>query len=360
MCASCAAQYIGPTMTRRRASTQPLTVPPAEQMLQLVSGYWVSQLLYVIAELGIADLLARAPQTAAQLATQTKTHGPYLRRILRALAGVGVLRLDKRGRFRLTRLGKTLRTDVADSQRDFVRMIVDDYNWQAWGHLLQGVRSGKVPFDEVHGKPVFPYLQEHPEQERVFAASMAAISRMENAAVASAYDFGKLRSLIDVGGSQGHLLGAILTRHPRLHGVLFDQPQVVAGARGAGYLSTPRVAGRCTIAEGSFFDAVPQGADGYILKYIIHDWDDARSLTILRNIRRAMAADGRVLLIEHVISDDNTPELGKLLDINMLVVPGGAERTRGEFAHLLAKAGLRLRRILPTKSRLSIVEAVAA
>src|SRR5262245_12450755 len=189
---------------------------------------------------------------------------------------------------------------------------------------------------------------------------MAAISRTENAAVARAYDFGRLRRVVDVGGSQGHLLGAILARHPRLQGVLFDQAQVVAGARDAGYLSAPKVASRCTIAEGSFFDRVPEGADGYLLKYIIHDWDDDRSLTILKNVRRAMAGDGRVLLVEHVIADDNKAELGKLLDINMLALTGGLERTREEFRDLLARADLKLRRVLPTTSRVSIVEAVAA
>src|SRR5262245_8568941 len=348
---------------RRRVAKRPPAppvAPPAEQMLQLATGYWVSQLLLVIGELGVPDLLARGPQTSEQLAQKTGTNAPYLRRVLRALAGLGVLRVDKQGRFTLTRLGTTLRSDVPDSQRDFVRMIVDEYNWRSWGHRLEAVRSGRTPFEEVHGKPFFPYLQERPEKERTFAASMAAISRTENAAVARAYDFGKLRRLVDVGGSQGHLLGAILARHPRLQGILFDQPPVVAGAQAAGHLSAAKVAPRCTIAEGSFFDGVPEGADGYLLKYIIHDWDDDRSLSILRNIRRAMASDGRVLLVEHVVVDDNKPELGKLLDVNMLALTGGLERTREELRALLARADLKLRQVLPTASPLRIVDAVAA
>jgi O-methyltransferase domain/Dimerisation domain len=331
-----------------------------ESMLGLISGYWVSQCLFVVAKLGVADALARGPRAPDAIAQQVGAHAPFLRRVLRALASVGVFAEDAKGRFRLTPLAETLRSDRPGSLRDFTRMMVDDYNWQAWGALEHGVTTGALAFDHVHGQPVFAYLARHPEQERVFAASMASISGTENAAVARAYPFGKLRQLVDVGGAHGHLLAAILRRHKKLRGVLYDQPQVVAGAAQSGFLAGADLAGRHEVRGGSFFDAVPAGADGYVMKYILHDWDDAKCLRILGYCRDAMAENGRVLVVDHVIPKGNGANWGKLLDINMMVLPGGQERTREEFRDLFARAGLRLARVVPTACPLSILEAVRA
>jgi hypothetical protein len=208
--------------------------------------------------------------------------------------------------------------------------------------------------------PIFAYLQRHPDKERVFAASMASISGTENAAVARAYPFGETERLVDVGGAHGHLLATILGRHRKLRGVLYDQPQVVAAAAKSGFLKAPAVRKRCEAIGGSFFDDVPQGADGYVMKYILHDWDDDKSVAILGNCRAAMAPDGRVLVVEHVIPPGNAANWGKLLDINMMVLTGGQERTREQFRDLFARAGLRLKRVVPTACPLSILEAVRA
>jgi O-methyltransferase/methyltransferase family protein len=327
-------------------------------MLGLISGYWASQLVMVAARLGIADVLAKGPRTVDAIAKHVGAHPPFLGRVLRALASLGVFAETPDGRFRLTPAAATLRTGVPGSLKDFADMMVDDYNWQAWSALHHGVTTGERPFDHVLGKPAFEYLKEHPDKERVFAASMASISARDCPAVARAYDFGTLTRLVDVGGSHGHLLATVLRRFRRLRGVLYDQPQVVATAAASGHLNG--LEERCEIVGGDFFTSVPEGADGYMMKYIIHDWDDARSIRILRNCRDAMAPDGRVLVIEHEIACRNRPDWAKLLDINMLVIPGGMERTRDEFRALFDAAGLKLRRVVRTKAPVSVFEAVRA
>lgn len=233
----------------------------------------------------------------------------------------------------------------------------DDYNWDAWQALGHSIRSGETAFDHAFGQPVFEYLRAHSAKDKDFSQAMASISASENAAVARAFDFGRFRRLVDVGGAHGHLLAAILRRHRKLRGVLYDQPQVVAGAAESGFVTAPGIASRCEIVSGSFFDSLPPGADAYLLKFIIHDWDDEKALRILRNCRAAMDPKGSVLLIEHVIAPGNAPDWGKLLDLNMLVIPGGQERTREEFRALFARAGLRLARVHRTQGPLSLLEA---
>lgn len=328
-------------------------------MLGYITGYWISQLVFVAAHLGIADQLARGPRTAAALAKKVGADPAALYRVLRALASAGVFAETPAGAFRLTPLGATLRSDVPGSLHAFARMMIDGYNWEAWQELLDGVRTGLMPFTQVHGQAIFEYLRDHPEDDRIFSASMASISGPENAAIARAFDFRRFRTLVDVGGAHGHLLATILGRHRRLRGVLYDQPQVVAGAAASGFIKAKAVAGRIEVEGGNFFNAVPQGADAYILKYIIHDWTDDQCARILGHCRRAMAPGGRVLVVEHVIRPGNAPDWGKLLDINMLVLTGGRERTKQEFAALFARAGLRLRRVHATGAAVSILEAAA-
>jgi len=331
---------------------------PQDAMMGLITGYWLSQLVFVAAKLGIPDRLAKGPLTAEALAGQLGVDGPYLYRVLRALASLGVFTEDKKGRFKLTAVGQTLRSDSKGSLRDFALMMIDDYNRAAWGGLEYSVKSGRVAFDEVHGMPAFGYLQAHPEKDRAFSASMASISGSQNEVIAAAYPFDALSSLVDVGGAHGHLLGTILKRHKKLQGILFDQPQVVAHAPQSGFI-TDGLAKRCRIEGGDFFTAVPEGADGYLMKFIIHDWDDEKAIRILENCRKAMAKGGRVLLAEIVLPKDNKPNFGKLLDINMMMIPGGQERTKEEFAQLFSRAGLKLKRIIPT-GPVSILEAVKA
>ena len=333
--------------------------PPAhEVMLGHITAYWISQLVSVAAKLGVADALARGPATPEAIAKRVGARAPLLRRVLRALASFGVFAETTGGRFRLTPAAEMLRSDRPGSLRNFALMAIEGYNWAAWGALLHGVTTGERPFDHVHGMPVFAWLQRHPDEDRMFSASMASISGPENAAIAAAYPFGELGTLVDVGGAHGHLLESILRRHRRLRGVLFDQPQVVAQAPASGFVTSRAVRDRCEVVGGDFFAWVPERADGYVMKYIIHDWDDEAALRVLRNCRDAMAPGGRVLVVDHVIPRGNTPSWAKLLDINMLVGPGGLERTREEFRDLFARAGLRLRRVVPTTCPLSVLEGV--
>jgi SAM-dependent methyltransferase len=330
--------------------------PPQEQMLGLLTGFWVSQMLFAVVKLGVPDALGAKASTAETLAARVGANAAYLRRVLRALASVGVLAEDARGRFKLTALGKTLRTGPG-SMRDFALMIVAPYNTRSWERLGDALVRGETAFDLAFGVPIFEYLRAHPEDDRQFSASMASISATENDAVARAYPFGKHRRLVDVGGAHGHLLAAILRRSKKLRGVLYDQPQVVAAAHASGFVSAPGVRERCEVAGGSFFDGVPAGADAYLMKYIVHDWDDAKCERILRHCRDAMAPGGRVLVVDRVIAPGNDPDWSKWLDINMLVGPGGQERTLAEFAALFARAGLRLVKAHPTRSPLTVLEA---
>jgi hypothetical protein len=335
--------------------------PSAQKtMLGLISGFWVSQLVFVAASLGIADLVAKGPKTVEELARKTGTKASHLRRVLRALASLGIFAETTNGKFKTTPLAAMLRSGVPGSLRDFARMCVDDYNWQAWSALEHGVRTGDLPFDHVHGKPVFPFLKEHPEKDEIFSASMASISGVENPAIAKAYDFARFATLVDVGGAHGHLLATILRRNRKLRGVLYDQPQVVAAAAKSGFLSEHSLARRCETEGGDFFQSVPEGAGGYLLKYILHDWTDDQALQILRNCRTAMAPSGRVLVVERVITPGNGADWGKLLDINMMVVPGGRERTKDEFRDLFRRAGLKLTRVIPTATPMSILEGARA
>jgi hypothetical protein len=264
---------------------------------------------------------------------------------------------DARGRFRLTPLGQTLRSGCPGSLRDFALMIVERYNYRSWERLTDALVQGGSAFELEFGQPIFEYLRDHPDDDRQFSASMASISATENDAVARAYAFRRHARLVDVGGAHGHLLATILRHDKKLRGVLYDQPQVVAGAEASGFVSAPGVRERCEVVGGSFFDGVPAGADAYLMKYILHDWDDAKCARSLGHCRDAMAPGGRVLVADRVIAPGNGPDWSKWLDINMLVGPGGQERTRDEFAALFESAGLKLVKVHATRSLLSVLEA---
>lgn len=330
--------------------------PPQQTMIPLLTGHWIAQMLFTVTRLGVPDVLGKQALGAEAIAERVGASAEHLRRVLRALASVGVFVEDARGRFKSTPLGQTLRRGVPGSLRDFALMIVADYNYQSWNSLYEAVRTGRTAFDLAFSMPIFEYLRAHPDDDRQFSAAMASISANENDAIARAYPFGKLGKLVDVGGAHGHLLAALLRKHKKLRGVLYDQPQVVAGAEAAGFVSAPGVRERCEVVAGSFFESVPAGADAYLLKYIIHDWDDAKSVRILSHCRDALADGGRVLVADRVIQPGNAPDWSKWLDINMMVGPGGQERSESEFRALFAKAGLELVKVHATKSPLSIVE----
>jgi hypothetical protein len=326
-------------------------------MLEMIKGFWVSRALYAAAKLGIPDLLRDEPKNSDDLAQATGTHAPSLYRLLRALDSVGVFAEDDKGRFALTPLGATLLTDVPGSLRYFAIEELGENHYPAWERVLHSVETGAIAFDHVYGVSKWQYMAEHPDEARIFDAAMSSFSSVVAAAVVAAYDFSFCGTVVDMGGGDGTFLSAILKANPSLRGVVADLPHVVEGARRR--LEAEGLADRCEVAGGSFFESAPAG-DTYTLKFIIHDWDDEQSAAILRNCRNAMPANGRVLLVEMVIRPGAATSFGKYVDLNMLVMTGGRERTEAEYRALLDSAGLRLTRIIPTYTEMSILEAVPA
>jgi len=320
----------------------------------MIGGGWICQAIYVAAELGIADLLAEAPQTSEQLARRCGAHPGALYRLLRALAGMGIFAEDDQGRFSLTGLAERLRTDALLSQRSLAIMMGAEF-YQAWGKLLHSVRTGEQGFKEDFGMSFFQYMTEHPERHRIYDAAMMGIHSLETEPMLDGYDFSEFQTVVDIGGGNGLTLAAVLNRHQNIQGILFDLPGVVDGARPV--ISALDLCDRCEMVGGDFFSAVPEGADAYLLRHVIHDWQDNEAVAILGNCRNAMHPQGRILVVESVIPPGNEPSFGKLLDLMMLLV-GGRERTEGEYGQLFSQAGLKLNRVVPTAHEVSIIEGV--
>ena len=331
--------------------------PPTVALRRLVNGYQVTQAIHVAATLGLADLLTDGPRGSDDLAAATGTHAGALYRVLRALASVGVFREEPGRRFGLTPLGECLRADAPEPVGPWAAFVGRPYHWQAWAHLLHGVRTGETAFRHAHGMGVWEYRAAHPEEGAIFDRAMTAISRRQADAVLAAYDFGRFGSVVDVGGGAGAFLAAVLARHPAVRGVLFDQPHVVAGADEV--LRAAGVADRCRVVAGSFFEAVPDGGDAYVLKNIVHNWEDEEATAILRGCRRAIGAGGALLAVDRVLAPPNEGAAAKSMDLQMLVGAGGRERTREEWDDLLAAGGFRFVGVTPTASDVSVVEAVA-
>ena len=329
---------------------------PVLTIRRLVEGYQVSQAIHAAATLGIADLLADTSRTSDDLAAATGTHPPTLYRLLRALAGAEILHERDGQRFELTSLGRLLRSDVPDSIAGWAAFIGRPYFWQAWSGLLHSVRTGENAFQHVHGTDVWTYRASRPEESAVFDRAMTSLSRRATAALMAGFDFSQFRTVVDVGGGKGALLAAVLAAHPGMEGVLFDQPHVVSGA--AAVLERAGVADRCRTVGGSFFESVPPGGDAYMLRSVIHDWDDEPSIRILTMVRQALAQHSKVLLVERVIAPPNEGRDAKFSDLNMLVVPGGRERTRKEFEMLLTASGLQLERLVDVGG-FCVIEAAA-
>jgi hypothetical protein len=328
-------------------------------MFTLIMGRWVSDLIYVAAKLELADHLKHGPLTVEELATAAEVQAPALYRVLRALASVGVFAETKDKRFKLTPLAITLQKAVPGSMHATALMFGEKYLEDAWAQLLHGVKTGEIPFLKAHGVPAFEYLEKHTENLMVFVETMTSVSSMENPAIAAAYNFPGIRTLVDVGGGNGSLLATILEANPKLKGVLFDLPSVIARARQDRHVTAKGIAERRTLESGDFFEAVPKGGDAYLMKRTLHDWDDEQCTKILANCRAAMSEKGRVLVVDAVIAPGNDPDRGKLLDMQMLII-GGRERTKPEFVTVFRNAGLKLTRVVPTKCPLSIVEGVRA
>jgi len=328
-----------------------------EQRLdRMIVGSWVTQAIYVAAEIGIADLLAAGPRTADEMAQETKTHGASLYRVLRALASLNIFREDNKGRFSLTPMGKLLGSDAAGSKRSLARMAGAEF-YRSWGGLLYSVKTGGAAFDEVFGSPFFRYMSMNPDRWRIYDSAMTGIHDSETIPVLDAYDFSSFETIVDVGGGNGLALVAILRRHPGVRGVLFDLPAVAE--RAGEILAGCDVADRLSVVGGDFFVSVPPSADAYLLRHILHDWEDGESAAILGNCRDAMRPGGRVLVVETVLPSGNGPCFGKWLDLMMLVV-GGRERTEEQYDALLSSAGLHMTRVVPTAHEVSLIEGAHA
>ncbi len=332
--------------------------PPEAVLTEILLGSLASQSLYGAAKLGIADLLADGPKPVDELARAADAHAPGLYRVLRARASLGVFAEHDDRVFTLTPAAEALRSDIPNSLRDVAIFWGEDWHWEVWGKILYSVRTGKSAWAQLHGEQVFEYFEKNKAAGEIFNRAMSSFSTVATQAVSEAYDFSGIDTLIDIAGGHGRLLAGVLEANPSMRGVLFDLPHVIEGAVKTN--SETSVRDRLEFATGDFFASVPAGGDAYIMKHIIHDWDDERALTILRNIKQAMKPGGRVLVVEAVIADGNGQDFGKLLDIEMLVSPGGKERTAKEYEELFERAGLRMTRIVPTKSPYSVIEAVAA
>jgi hypothetical protein len=320
----------------------------AADLRRLANGYQVSQAIHVAALLGIADLLAEGPRSSDDLAAATGTNPNALYRLLRALAAVGVFHEDDERTFSLTELGEPLRSDVPESVAGWGAFIGRPNHRDAWGALAESIRTGENAFRLAHGVSVWEYRAQHPEESAIFDRAMAANSNVVLQSLLAAYDFGRFDTIVDVGGGNGTLLVGLLEAHPGLRGVLFDQPHVVEGVD---------LGERGTVVAGSFFESVPEGGDAYLLKWIIHDWNDEESIAILKTVRRG---DGTLILIERILGPQNETPDAKLSDLNMLVGPGGQERTLDEYEALLAAAGYDLVGATPTDSGMFVIEGAPA
>lgn len=327
-------------------------------LIQMLSGMWTTQSIAAASRLGIPDALASGPKTPAEVAAQVGGQPQAVLRLLRGIASVGVLAAGGDGRYALTPLGHRLRGNVPGTFKDAFIAETDPVHWRSWEFLADAVRDGKARPQAVFGMPAFDYYGKHPADGEQFGRAMENISRFASGAVLEAYDFSGVRTIMDVGGGNGSMALAILEKHPGLRGKVVDlpyiEPQAHAGIRAAG------AADRCGFEACNFFEAVPKGADLHVLKFILHDWNDEECVRILRRCRESLEPGGRVLVVEMLVPEEIGPDFVMLMDLNMLVITGGRERTAKEFEALFTQAGLRLARVLPTKSPFSLLEAVPA
>jgi hypothetical protein len=334
----------------------PSDIPPQLAMLQMVHSYWIFQIVYAAAKLGIADLLKNGPLSCDKLASSTGTHARSLYRLMRALASVGVFAENEQGDFTLTSLGDCLMSDVPNSIRAAAIMLGEEH-YRAWGDILYSIRTGASAFKHLYDLDVFQYYAQNPEPAKIFSEAMTSVSVIEDTVIAKGYDFSKIQKLVDVGGGHGSLIASILKSNPNMKGVLFDQHSVIEGAKHL--LEKQGVSSRCELVGGDFFQTVPAGGNAYILKHIIHDWDDERALTILKHCYQAMVENDLLLVVEQVIPPGNNPFMGKLHDINMLIMSDcGCERTEAEYRTLFERAGFKLTKIFPTQSDASVIEGI--
>jgi hypothetical protein len=326
-----------------------LELAPQEKMLNLIGGFWIARSIYLAAELGVADAFDDRPKTIAQLATATNTEPRSIYRLLRALASVGIFSEVSEQCFALTPLATTLKSDIPDSMRYVAMAQMGDDHSLGWSNGLHSLKTGEIAFDALTGMSVWDYYAQHPEAGQIFSQSMTSMGSAIAQAVAATYDFSEFETIVDVGGAQGNLISAIVRSHPHLKGILFDLPEIMA---------TVNADANIQPIAGNFFESVPSGGDAYLLRWIIHDWDDEKSLMILKNCHQAMPDRGKLLLVESIIPPGNDFSPAKFIDLIMLLMAGGRERTEQEYRLLLRSSGFELTRVIPTPSMLSIIEAV--
>jgi O-methyltransferase domain/Dimerisation domain len=328
------------------------------RLAEMITGFQVTQAIHVAASIGLADLLAKGPLTPADLAAKTRCDAGALERLLHALTALEVLQRDEVDRFSLTGIGQFLRRDVMGTQAHRAEMVGHAQFWHTWGNFDYSLRTGQRAFDRTHGTDGWSYRNAHPDERACFDSAMSADATWMADAFINACDLSRFHHFVDLGGGDGTLIAAILARYPRARATLFDQPGVTAHAREN--LAKSCLTYRCSVVSGDFFQGVPPGGDAYLLKWILHDWRDDECVRILRQCRNAMTGAARLIVVEYLADRDKPTRSVTLMDLNMMVMNGGRERTRDEFAALFAKAGLRLCTVVPTASMISIMEAVPA
>lgn len=325
---------------------------PQDQMMQFITAKWISQPVHVAAQLGIADILADGPLGVEDLAEKTGTHAPTLYRLLRALAGKGIFEEQEGQVFGLTPLAQCLQTGA---MRALTLTFLSNWHEKAWGALLTSVQTGEAAFEHAFGQPAFEWLSEHPEDAALFNQFQAEKTVRFIPALVGAYDFSGLNKLADLGGGTGALMLEILKANPGLKGCVAELPQVAAQAREA--IQASGLTDRCQAVECDFLQAAPEGYDAFIMCHTLHDWDDGPCAKILANCRRALPLDGKLLIVEHLIPAHHGFSVAKLLDLEVLVIGGGKERTEAEYRDLLQEAGFELARVIPTPAGIAIIEA---
>jgi precorrin-6B methylase 2 len=342
------------------AESLPTTTDSGEAAIQILNltltAMIVAQAISAAAQLGIADLLKNGPRSAEELARGSKTHAPSLYRLLRALTTAGVV-VEQPGRmFALTSLGEALRRDAPDSM--WAMAVLSGARWRVgpWLELVESIKSGQHAFQKVHDAHQYEYLSRHPEEAEVFDAAMTSLSRQDARAILAVYDLSNVGRMVDVGGGQGTFLVELMRAHPSLRGIVFDRPPVAE--RATQYLAQEGLAMRAEVVPGDFLKAVPPGGDLYAIKNVLLDWDDGKTATILKNCRRAMSPRSRLIVVEPIIPGPEEPHFGKLLDLEMLIIPGGRARTVAEFTELLTAVAFRVTRVVPTPGPVSLIEAI--
>lgn len=333
-------------------------VPPPVAMLRFLGGFRVARIIYVVAELGIADLLADGAKSIDELSQASGSHAPSLYRVMRSLASVGIFAEDDEGKFHLTPPAEFLRGDTPGSLRDAIKFLGQDWHWEVWGELPYSIKTGKPAFDHLFGQGLFDFYLD-PEAAKIASDSKVSISSRASNSLLTNYDFSDTNTVVELGifAGAGSTLIPLLKAHPQMKGILFDFESAIAAAKPA--IEQAGLSARCELVAGECVKTVPSGGDTYILMFTIHNWDDERAIKILQNCRQGISETGKLLLVEMIMPEGNEPFVGKLIDIeSLLTTPGGRERKEGEYRDLLTKAGFKVSRIIPTQTANSIIEAV--